>query len=66
MTSHDLDTRYADAEVKARVAVLYIPILGIVMDTIPQLHHYLSEIQDRLHHIGLLEDYQGPHSKSPI
>ena len=63
MTSHDLDSRYADVDVKARVAVLYIPILGIVMDTIPQLHHYMSEIHDRLQNIGLLEDYQGPHSR---
>lgn len=63
MTSHDFDPRYREPEVTARVAVLYIPLLGIVMDTIPQLHHYLSEIHDRLHTIGLLEDYQGPHSK---
>lgn len=63
MTSHDFDPRYREPEVTARVAVLYIPLLGIVMDSIPQLHHYLSEIHDRLHTIGLLEDYQGPHSK---
>lgn len=64
MTSHDLDPRYREPDVAARVAVLYLPLLGIVMDSIPQLHHYLSEIQDRLHSIGLLEDYQGPLSKN--
>lgn len=61
MTTHDLDLRYTDSDVSARVAVLYLPLLGIVMDSIPQLHHYLSEVHDRLQNIGLLEDYQGPY-----
>lgn len=60
MTSHDLDSRYAEPEARARVAALYIPVLGIIMDTIPQLHQYLAESHDRLQNIGLLEDYQGP------
>lgn len=60
MTSHDLDSRYAEPEARARVAALYIPILGIIMDTIPQLHQYLTESHDRLQNIGLLDDYQGP------
>lgn len=62
MTSHDIDARYTDSETRARVAVLYLPLLGIVMDTIPQLHQILPEVHDRLQNIGLLEDYQGPHS----
>ncbi|XP_055858913.1 dedicator of cytokinesis protein 7 isoform X2 [Episyrphus balteatus] len=61
MTSHDLDSRYSDSDARARVASLYIPLLAIVMDTIPQLHQFLTDTQDRLHSIGLLEDYQGPH-----
>ncbi|KAH8283104.1 hypothetical protein KR054_012188, partial [Drosophila jambulina] len=60
MTSHDLDTRYSDTEARARVASLYIPLLSIVMDSIPQLHQYGLE-QDRLQQIGQIEDYQGPH-----
>lgn len=61
MTSHDLDPRYVEQDAKARVAALYLPILGIVMDTIPQLHQYLPETHDRIQNIGFLEDYQGPH-----
>uniref|UniRef100_A0A1Q3G270 Putative ph domain-containing protein n=1 Tax=Culex tarsalis TaxID=7177 RepID=A0A1Q3G270_CULTA len=60
MTSHDLDSRYNEVEARARVAALYIPLLGIVMDTIPQLHTPVAESHDRLNTIGLLEDYQGP------
>lgn len=60
MTSHDNDSRYADQEVRARVAVLYLPLLGIVIDIIPQLYSYLQESHDHLQNIGVLEDYQGP------
>ncbi|XP_037960753.1 dedicator of cytokinesis protein 7 [Teleopsis dalmanni] len=61
MTSHDLDARYSEKEARARVASLYLPLLSIVMDTIPQFHQYLTDTHDRLQSIGLLEDYQGPH-----
>ncbi|EDV30788.1 uncharacterized protein Dana_GF14871, isoform A [Drosophila ananassae] len=60
MTSHDLDPRYSDSEARSRVAALYIPLLSIVMDSIPQLHQHVLD-QDRLQQIGQLEDYQGPH-----
>lgn len=64
MTTHDLDSRYIEPEARARVAVLYLPVLGIVMDTIPQLHSYLQDSHDNLQNIGFLDDYQGPqHSK---
>lgn len=62
MTTHDSDSRYSDPESRARVAVLYLPLLGIVMDTIPQLYSYLQDAHDNLHHIGFLDDYQGPQS----
>ncbi|XP_065358004.1 dedicator of cytokinesis protein 7 isoform X2 [Calliphora vicina] len=62
MTSHDLDPRYNDSEARARVASLYLPLLGIVMDAIPQLHQNLTDSNDRLHSMGLLDDYQGPHT----
>ncbi|CAD7079957.1 unnamed protein product [Hermetia illucens] len=61
MTFHDLDPRYAEPDARSRVAALYLPLFGIVMDTIPQLHQYLPDTHDRLQSIGLLEDYQGPH-----
>ncbi|XP_055386415.1 dedicator of cytokinesis protein 7 [Condylostylus longicornis] len=62
MTSHDLDERYSDPDARARVAALYLPLISIVMDTIPQLHEYILDTHDRLQSIGLLEDYQGPHT----
>ncbi|XP_078541005.1 dedicator of cytokinesis protein 6 isoform X8 [Lissotriton helveticus] len=38
--SHDTDARYTDLAVKAQVAHLYLPLIGIVMDTLPQLYDF--------------------------
>lgn len=38
LTGHDGDPRYEDAECRARVAALYLPLLTIVMDNLHQLH----------------------------
>ena len=46
LSSHDSDPRYADPEVKARVAMLYLPLIGIVMEALPQLHDFTG---NRLH-----------------
>ncbi|XP_062614003.1 dedicator of cytokinesis protein 7-like [Saccostrea cucullata] len=35
--NHDLDLRYMDVEMKARLAALYMPIIGIVIEALPQL-----------------------------
>uniref|UniRef100_A0A665UGT9 Dedicator of cytokinesis 7 n=1 Tax=Echeneis naucrates TaxID=173247 RepID=A0A665UGT9_ECHNA len=43
LKNHDSDPRYADPEVKARVAMLYLPLIGIVMETLPQLHDFTGE-----------------------
>lgn len=40
LSSHDSDPRYADPEVKARVAMLYLPLIGIIMETLSQLHDF--------------------------
>lgn len=48
LSSHDSDPRYADPEVKARVAMLYLPLIGIVMETLPQLYDFSGK------HCGLL------------
>ncbi|XP_036596667.1 dedicator of cytokinesis protein 6 [Trichosurus vulpecula] len=40
LCSHDADARYAEPEVKARVAQLYLPLLTLVLDTLPQLHDF--------------------------
>ncbi|XP_019749937.1 dedicator of cytokinesis protein 7 isoform X12 [Hippocampus comes] len=44
LSSHDSDPRYADSEVKARVAMLYLPLIGIVMETLPQLHDFTESL----------------------
>uniref|UniRef100_A0A4W3H0W9 Dedicator of cytokinesis 6 n=1 Tax=Callorhinchus milii TaxID=7868 RepID=A0A4W3H0W9_CALMI len=38
--SHDADPRYTDPEVKAHVAKLYLPLIAIVMETLPQLYDF--------------------------
>uniref|UniRef100_A0A668A6J5 Dedicator of cytokinesis 7 n=1 Tax=Myripristis murdjan TaxID=586833 RepID=A0A668A6J5_9TELE len=45
LSSHDSDPRYADPEVKARVAMLYLPLIGIVMETLPQLHDFTGTVK---------------------
>lgn len=61
MAWHDADTRFVERDARARVATLYLPLLGIVMDAIPQFHQFLVDSIDRFQSIGLLDDYQGPH-----
>ncbi|XP_040264246.1 dedicator of cytokinesis protein 7 isoform X3 [Bufo bufo] len=46
LSTHDSDPRYADPEVKARVAMLYLPLIGIVMETVPQLYDF-TETQNQ-------------------
>lgn len=48
LSSHDSDPRYADPEVKARVAMLYLPLIGIVMETLPQLHDFTGTFKSFL------------------
>ena len=43
MGSHDVDPRYADQSAKSRVAALYLPLLNILMDALPQLYHWDSK-----------------------
>uniref|UniRef100_A0A8B9CWG6 Dedicator of cytokinesis 7 n=1 Tax=Anser brachyrhynchus TaxID=132585 RepID=A0A8B9CWG6_9AVES len=40
LSSHDSDPRYADPQVKARVAMLYLPLIGVIMETVPQLYDF--------------------------
>lgn len=47
MTCHDCDPRYAEPECRARVAALYLPLLGIIMDVLPQLHGYQMETRGK-------------------
>ncbi|CAH2310885.1 dedicator of cytokinesis 7 isoform X6 [Pelobates cultripes] len=47
LSTHDSDPRYADPEVKARVAMLYLPLIGIVMETVPQLYDFTENNNQR-------------------
>ena len=38
LASHDADHRFQNPEVKARIAALYLPIVGIIMDSLGQLY----------------------------
>ncbi len=53
MASHDADERYQDLDIKARVASLYLPILGIVMDCLPQLYDPNAEMRSRQQQVEL-------------
>lgn len=43
MSSHDADPRYTDPQVRTHIAQLYLPLIPIVMDTLPQLHDFTGE-----------------------
>uniref|UniRef100_A0A8C9WMB1 Dedicator of cytokinesis 6 n=1 Tax=Scleropages formosus TaxID=113540 RepID=A0A8C9WMB1_SCLFO len=42
LCSHDADSRYADSHVLSHVAQLYLPLIPIVMETLPQLHDFTA------------------------
>uniref|UniRef100_A0A4W3ICG8 Dedicator of cytokinesis 7 n=1 Tax=Callorhinchus milii TaxID=7868 RepID=A0A4W3ICG8_CALMI len=44
LSSHDSDPRYAEPEVKARVALLYLPLIGIIMEAVPQLYDFTGTV----------------------
>lgn len=45
---HDNDPRYKDREVKARVANLYLPLVGIVVDNLSKLYSWSTEGEVRI------------------
>ncbi|XP_048457854.1 dedicator of cytokinesis protein 7 isoform X8 [Rhincodon typus] len=47
LSSHDSDPRYADVDVKARVATLYLPLIGIIMESVPQLYDFTESLNQR-------------------
>ncbi|XP_008101523.2 dedicator of cytokinesis protein 8 isoform X1 [Anolis carolinensis] len=40
LSSHDLDKSCLKPEVKVKVAALYLPLVGIILDALPQLHDF--------------------------
>ncbi|XP_023370872.1 dedicator of cytokinesis protein 7 [Otolemur garnettii] len=47
LSSHDSDPRYSDPQTKARVAMLYLPLIGVIMETVPQLHDFTETHNQR-------------------
>ena len=47
MASHDSDPRFQDADVRARVATIYLPLLSTVMDALSQLYDPALEVRPR-------------------
>ncbi|XP_064604400.1 dedicator of cytokinesis protein 7-like isoform X2 [Liolophura sinensis] len=45
--NHDLDARYADPDIKARLAALYLPVIGIVIEALPQIYDPNTEVRNR-------------------
>uniref|UniRef100_A0A8B9GF97 Dedicator of cytokinesis 8 n=1 Tax=Amazona collaria TaxID=241587 RepID=A0A8B9GF97_9PSIT len=40
LSSHDLDPRCSKKEVKIKIAALYLPLVGIILDSLPQLYDF--------------------------
>uniref|UniRef100_A0A8B9GGV1 Dedicator of cytokinesis 8 n=1 Tax=Amazona collaria TaxID=241587 RepID=A0A8B9GGV1_9PSIT len=43
LSSHDLDPRCSKKEVKIKIAALYLPLVGIILDSLPQLYDFTSK-----------------------
>ncbi|GAB6031639.1 hypothetical protein CHUAL_009399 [Chamberlinius hualienensis] len=53
---HDSDPRYMDPASRARVAALYLPLIGIVMEALPQLFDWSSDPKGRPNYLGTSGD----------
>lgn len=40
LCSHDLDSRYSKPTIKTKIAALYLPLIGIIMDALPQIYDF--------------------------
>lgn len=43
LTSHAFDSRYANVACKGRVATLYLPFIGVLLDALPHLYDWSPE-----------------------
>ncbi|XP_059178065.1 dedicator of cytokinesis protein 7-like isoform X2 [Physella acuta] len=56
--NHDLDIRYTDPEIKSRLATLYLPVIAIVLEALPQLHD--PGLENKIKGIGsMMSDEEG-------
>ncbi|XP_055333628.1 dedicator of cytokinesis protein 7-like isoform X2 [Paramacrobiotus metropolitanus] len=44
---HDADPRYATKDLRHRLSYLYLPLIGIIMDTLPQLYDFVVDHRHR-------------------
>ncbi|KAM4039639.1 dedicator of cytokinesis protein 6 isoform 6-T6 [Anomaloglossus baeobatrachus] len=43
LCSHDTDPRYTEPAVKRSISRLYLPLIGVVMETLPQLYDFTAD-----------------------
>ena len=48
LTSHDVDIRYQDPDIRSRVANLYLPLIAIIIDNLPKLYSWSSDGEVRI------------------
>ncbi|XP_051569546.1 dedicator of cytokinesis protein 7-like isoform X3 [Myxocyprinus asiaticus] len=60
LCSHDADPRYTDHQVRSHIAQLYLPLIPIVMETLPQLHDFTDTSPQRVRHASVLVDDNDP------
>ncbi|XP_045145300.1 dedicator of cytokinesis protein 8 [Echinops telfairi] len=58
LSSHDLDPRCARPEVKVKVAALYLPLVGIILDALPQFYDFTDTRGGKGRANGLDEDQE--------
>ncbi|XP_052043933.1 dedicator of cytokinesis protein 8 isoform X1 [Apodemus sylvaticus] len=56
LSSHDLDPRCLKPEVKVKVAALYLPLVGIILDALPQLCDFTDARSGRSRASGSYEE----------
>ncbi|CAM4344958.1 unnamed protein product [Leuciscus chuanchicus] len=60
LCSHDADPRYTDPQVRSHIAQLYLPLIPIVMETLPLLHDFTDTSPQRVRHASALVDDNDP------
>ncbi|XP_077118085.1 dedicator of cytokinesis protein 6 isoform X6 [Ranitomeya variabilis] len=57
LCSHDTDLRYTEPAVKRSISRLYLPLIGIVMETLPQLYDFTADPHaQRVRHASSMMD----------
>ena len=48
LTSHDVDVRYQETDIRSRVANLYLPLIAIIIDNLAKLYSWSTEGEVRI------------------